>query len=291
MQDGYALKRAQLPDGAALHFIEMGHGHPVLLLHGGMGDCRSWAPQIRAFAGSFHVIAYSRRHSSPNRNLGREADHSIDLERNDLTEFVRLQRCGPAHLVGTSYGALVALAFALQRPEQVRSLVLAEPPLHRWACRTPVGARLYAEFMAGTWCPAAEDFTRGDDLRALQRLTDGIWGRSIFASLSAERRGVMLRNAGSMKVLTQSIDAFPDLPRPSVAALRIPTLLIQGELASEIHGCVIEELAMLMPHATRAVISNAGHGSPFENPHVFNDAVLGFLEEQDRMSRDGPPHR
>ncbi len=290
-QNDQVLKRVELHDGVALHFIENGRGQPVLLLHGGMGDCHAWASQMCVFAESFRVIAYSRRHSSPNRNRDTGAGHSVHVDADDLMAFELLLRFGPAHLVGTSYGALVALVFALEHPGKVLSLVLAEPPLHCWACRTPAGATLFDAFIVDTWRPAAEAFDNGDDRRALQLLTNGIWGEPVFESLSAERRAAMLRNAESMKALTRSADPFPDLVRAKVAALGIPTLLVRGGRASALHACVMDELADVMAHARTAVIDGAGHGSPCENSRGFNDAVLGFLAEQDRHWARSTPHR
>jgi pimeloyl-ACP methyl ester carboxylesterase len=272
--------RVQLCSGVDLHYVERGHGQPLLLLHGGMGDCGSWGAQISAFAKRYRVIAYSRRYSSPNSNPDPAAGHSAEIDADDLSAFVSLLQIGPAHVVATSYGALVALLHALRPPGQVLSLVLAEPPLHRWVCRTPAGASLYAAFMNDVWLPGAQAFMRGDDRRALQLLFDGMWGRPIFELLSPPRSQAALRNAGAMRALTQSLDPFPDIPRAAVARLAMPVLLLHGEQSSALHVCVIEELAAVLPRASRAVIARAGHGSPVENPQGFNDAVLRFLSAQ-----------
>ena len=62
---------------------------------------------------------------------------------------------------------------ATQHPEMVRSLVLAEPPVHGWARDDPEGAALYGEFMANIWEPAAAAFKAGDDEGAMKALVDG----------------------------------------------------------------------------------------------------------------------
>jgi pimeloyl-ACP methyl ester carboxylesterase len=274
--------RVQLPSGVELHFIEKGHGPPVILLHGGMGDCSSWAAQMDALAVNHRVIAYSRRHGHPNRNPAFSAAHGLDDDVADLLAFGEQVRIGPAHLVGTSYGALVALAFALAHPALALSLVLAEPPLHRWACRTPAGADLHDAFMRDVWQPAADAFDRSDVRQALQGLVDGMWGRAIFDRLPAGRREGVLRNAAAMRALTRSPDPFPDLPRSEVAQLAMPVLLLHGEHASDLHRCSIDELAHVMPTAARAEIAGAGHGSAHENRDGFNGAVLAFLVAQSR---------
>jgi pimeloyl-ACP methyl ester carboxylesterase len=139
--------RAARVNGVELHYIDTGTGThstaTLILLHGGMGDLATWAHQIRALAPRHRVVAYSRRHSHPNRNGDVECARFADRVSDDVNDLLALQdelRLGPAHLIGTSYGALLALAAALRAPARVASLVLAEPPLHRWACATASGA-------------------------------------------------------------------------------------------------------------------------------------------------------
>ena len=272
-----ALQRVGLPGGVELHFIESGQGPAVVLLHGGMGDCDSWSSQLQAFSTHHRTIAYSRRHSNPNRNQRMAGPHSLAADVADLRALLFRLRTGPAHLVGTSYGALVALAYALAYPLEVRSLVLAEPPLHRWACRTAAGAVHYAAFMDEVWRQAADAFDQGQATRAMQLLVDGMWGRAVFESLPPARRAAALRNAEAMAALTRAADPFPDLPQAAVARLSMPVLLVRGELASALHIQAIDELARVLPSAVQVMIGGAGHAAPLENPDEFNRAVRAFL--------------
>lgn len=267
---------AGLASGIELHHVECGSGSPMILLHGGMGDASSWAHQMTSLSRRHRVIAYSRRFSHPNRNARRGRVHSIGDDVEDLRALQEHLGTGPAHLVGTSYGALVALAFALAHVDRVHSLVLAEPPLHRWACRTPSGARLFEAFIERVWQPAALAFAHGLERHAMQLLTDGMWGRPTFESLPKDRVDAALRNAGAMKVLVRSPDPFPELARAAVMLLAMPVLLVQGERSSELHRRVMDELAAGLPHASRVEIASAGHGSPSENPGDFDAAVLEF---------------
>ena len=280
MQEPDVPVRAQLANGVELHYIERGRGKPLLLLHGGMGDCHSWAAQLEPFAQRFRVIAVSRRHSYPNRFPGPLAGHSVDIDVDDLLAFEGLVQASPAHVVATSYGALVALVYALRYPDKVLSLVLAEPPLHQWACRTLEGASLFAEFLKEVWLPAGQAFARGDDHNALRILVNGMWGRAVFDSLSPDRARAAFRNVRAMRGLTLAQEPFPKLPRAAVSQLTVPSLLICGEGSSALHICVIEELARVLPFTSRAVIGEASHASPVENPNAFNNAVLRFLTEQ-----------
>lgn len=276
--------RARIANGNELHFVESGRGPAVVFMHGGMGDCWSWGGQLEVFGRDHRAVAYSRRLHSPNGNAPAAFHPSLDEEAADLSGFLEALQSGPAHLVATSYGAMVALTFALRHPRQVRSLVLAEPPLHHWACATLRGTRLLRQFMGRCWMPARRAFDAGHDQGAVRLLTDGMWARPVYDGLPAARQESALRNAGAMKLLVGRGDSLPDLPRDAVAALTMPVLLLHGASTSELHRRGVDELAAVLPKARRTVIQSAGHASPAENPAAFNAAVLGFVGALDRGS-------
>ena len=263
--------------GVELHYTEQGKGEPLILLHGGQGDYRSWPRQIEAFASRYRVISYSRRYHYPNTNPPASTSHSALVDANDLAGFIAALKLGPVHLVGTSYGAFTALAFAIDHPEMVKSMVLAEPPVIQWAKRTERGAVLYKEFITTVHEPAGKAFAAGDSVGAMRILIDRFDGPEAFDSLPAERRRVVMENSGFFKAITASSDPFPDLSREKVAGLSMPVLLIRGANTEELDILVSDELARVIPNAERVIIPNAGHGSPRQNPASFNEAVLAFL--------------
>jgi pimeloyl-ACP methyl ester carboxylesterase len=260
-----------------LHYIEQGQGEPLILLHGGQGDYRSWGPQMKVLSPQFRVISYSRRYHYPNNNPLTANYHSAYTEADDLAALIRKLKLGRVHLVGTSIGAFTALVLAVKHPEMVRSLVLAEPPVHQWVKDSSVGAAAYKEFMTTIWEPATEAFKRGDDQGAMRILVDAFAGTGRFDSLPPEARAATMQNSRFFKANTLCSDPFPNLSKAKVAGLRIPVLIITGENTIKLHQLVNEELARLLPKAEQATIPNAGHGSPRENPQAFNEAVLRFF--------------
>jgi non-heme chloroperoxidase len=269
--------RKVIVNGVELHYVERGRGEPLILLHGGQSDYRSWAPQMDEFSRGFRVIAYSRRYNYPNDNPLTESYRSAYTDAEDLAAFIRHLKLGRVHLVGTSAGALAALVLATERPEMMRSLVLAEPPVHRWAKDDPQGEALYREFMTTIWEPAAVAFRSGDDGAAMRVLVDGFGGAGRFDRLTPEARAVATANSRFFKAATASPDPFPDLAKDKVRGLRAPILIVTGENTIRLHKFVNDELARLLPKAERVTIPGAGHGSARENPRAFNEAVLRFL--------------
>ena len=269
-------------NGVELNYIEVGFGgrETVVLLHGGMGDLESWTHQVRALADRHRVVTYSRRRSHPNRNRDIERDCFAEYVDDDIADLLALKRAlhaGRLHLVGTSYGALLALELALRAPREVASLVLAEPPLLRWACASETGGLLFDAFM-DVWGAAAAAFGAGLCGRALKLLTEAMWGHPVFDCWPSDRVAAVTRNAGAMHALTRAQHPFPEIDRLRVQALRTPTLLVQGALTSALHRLVMTELCRAMPDARRAEISLAGHASPSERPEYFSALVVAFLE-------------
>ncbi|MBA3357156.1 MAG: alpha/beta hydrolase [Pyrinomonadaceae bacterium] len=263
--------------GVELHYIEQGQDESLILLHGGQGDYRSWEPQMKVLFPQFRVISYSRRYNYPNNNPLTAKYQSAFTEADDLAALIRKLGLGPVHLIGTSIGAFTALVLAVKHPEMVRSLVLAEPPVHEWVRDSPKGAAAYEEFMTTIWEPATEAFKTGDNQVAMRILVDGFAGTGRFDKLSPESRAAVMQNSRFFKANTSSSDPFPNLSKVKVGRLRIPVLIITGENTIKIHKLVNEELARLLPKAEQVIIPKAGHGSPRENPEAFNEAMLKFL--------------
>src|SRR5437762_14031530 len=74
--------------GVELHYIEQGQGEPLILLHGGQGDYRSWEPQMKVLSQQYRVISYSRRYNYPNNNPLTAKYHSAYTEADDLAAFI-----------------------------------------------------------------------------------------------------------------------------------------------------------------------------------------------------------
>src|SRR3954468_6986551 len=109
----------------------LGGGPPILFIHGDIvGPSLTWRKQ-RELAERWTLVIPSRP------GFG----GSPPLERNDFEVeapmFAELLGDG-AHLVGHSYGAVIALLVVAQRPDAVRSLTVSEPGCLRLAAGTPV---------------------------------------------------------------------------------------------------------------------------------------------------------
>ena len=137
-----------------------------MFVHGALRDYRDSDSQTEPLAKHYRVIVYSRRYNFPNHNEI-QADHSAIVEAEDLAALLKELDIKQAHLIGHSYGAYTTLFLAIKHPELVRSLTLAEPPVHRWLPDLPGGRDAFEELM-DFWSRAGNSFRKGNPEEALR---------------------------------------------------------------------------------------------------------------------------
>lgn len=266
-------------NGAELHYIEQGRGEPLVFVHGGLGDFRTWGPQMAPFAAHFRAISYSRRAHYPNAWPARYSQCAMSVHAADLAALITRLADGPVHLVANSYGGYICLLLATQRPALVRTLALAEPPVHPLLRRLPEGAALFEAFMAAAWQPAGRAFAAGNLEEGVRRFLNGAIGPGAFDRLSPPVRAGMMLNARAMSVeaLTPFEVYMPDLPDAALRGITAPTLLLHGADSPVMYHRINTALAARLPHAEQAVIPAAAHVLHSHNPTAHNAAVLAFL--------------
>lgn len=266
-------------NSADLAYVERGQGVPLIFVHGSLNDYRSWLGQLEPFAEHFHAITYSRRYHWPNAEPAADATYPIAEQVADLAGLIEALELAPAHLVGSSFGAMTALTLAVERPALVRSLVLGEPPLLPWLERVPGGEAIEKQFVTTSFFPAGAAFARGDMEAGVRLFIDGVIGPGAYDRIPPEARQAMLDNAGAEAAETRTPPTayFPDLAPADVAQLEMPVLLVQGETSPPMFGLITDELARVLPKASRATIAAASHGMHARQPAAYNAAVLAFL--------------
>lgn len=274
------LARTVLRGGIEIHHAEAGSGVPLVFVHGGFGDWRSWAPQWLAFVTRYRCISYSRRYSTPNRNEASLGRHSVHAEADDLEALLDAWQATPAIVVGTSYGAYTALVLALRAPHKLRALAIAEPPVLPLADRVPGGRDARQAFERDVLMPAEHAFQRGEIEHAVRLLTLGINGTAPSAATSAEGLARRLENAQAMRMLLASREPFPALDETALRRLDLPVLLLAGARTEPIHDAVWRALCGALPQARHQRIPDCGHGAHRDSPAAFNEVVLSFLRHR-----------
>jgi pimeloyl-ACP methyl ester carboxylesterase len=115
---------------SSLHVAELGSGPRLILVHGDVtSGQQAWARQ-RPLAERWHLVVPDRPGAGRSASAGR-----VDFESEPMALAPLLN--GGAHVVGHSYGAVVALLLAAERPESVLSLTVIEPPAYAVATENP----------------------------------------------------------------------------------------------------------------------------------------------------------
>src|SRR5712692_3213994 len=109
-------------EGARLYYEVAGEGHPLLLIHAGIADSRMWDEQFSVFAQHYRVIRYDMRgYGKTEVPAGPVSNHG------DVANLLSHLHVEKAHILGISFGGLVALDFTLAYPEMVAALILVTP--------------------------------------------------------------------------------------------------------------------------------------------------------------------
>lgn len=263
----------------SLAYIEQGHGAPVIFVHGGgPTDLRTWGLQIGPFAEHFRVIAYSQRYHYPNAWVGDGSDiNSTSVHAGDLAALIVALQLGRVHLIGFSYGADIVLRLAVEHPELVRTLVVAEPALVSWLVTLPGGSELFAEY-TGTVIPAKRAVQNGDLELGLRLFIDAVLGSGLYDQLPTSAQDRLRDNVRLLSAEPTDIsEAVTDITRNDATTIQAPTLILTGDESPQMFLLVSQELALYLPNAEQVQISGASHLLHIMNPQAYNATVLAFL--------------
>ena len=111
-------------DGERLYCESVGEGDPLVLCHGVGGNHAVWYQQVPVFARTRRVVTWD--HRGFGRSTDSTGESAPDLSVRDLAAILDHLRVDRADLVGQSMGGWTALGYALEHPERVRSLTLAD---------------------------------------------------------------------------------------------------------------------------------------------------------------------
>ena len=229
-------------------------GAAAILVHGDVFDGEAtWARQ-RDLGARYRLLVPDRRGFGQSPDGGRE-----DFER-DAGDVAALLGAG-AHLVGHSYGGVVALLAAARRPEAVRSLAVVEPPAFALAREHPAVRALVADLtplVGADPAMAPEEF-----LRRFVQAVGGDPGR-----LPSPLPPPLVRHTRLLMTCRPPWEA--QIPLERLAPAGFPVLVVSGAHSPAFDAvCDVLERGLA---AERAVIAGAGHSVPLTGER-FNERL------------------
>ncbi len=246
-------------------------GPPVLLLPGWTGSKEDYLsvlePLATALPGS-RIIAVDLRGQYETPGDDDPAAYALEALGLDVVALARSVDAGPAHLVGHSFGGLVARSAILEYPRLFRSLTLL--------CSGPAGItgpqadllRLMAEAIA------VNDLA---DVFAAKRALEDERGRTPTSSAAVEeflRHRFCANHPTSLAQITRQLADAPDRVA-ELAACQVPTLVAYGADDDGWEVGVQREMAERLS-AVQTVIPGAGHSPAVEQPVATVQALTAF---------------
>lgn len=240
----------------------------VLFIHSGGFTSRQWR-RLAAQLGTDHeivnpdLLGYGAEPAWP---AGEPFHFHRDVER-----LVTMLAPEPTHLIGHSYGGLLAMQVALARPAQVRSIAVYEPVT--FGVLGPEDADVRA--VIDTLPPYRFDPAAADDAWLAGFVTwwqgPGAWDRLAPETKQAFREtGWKL----SQEVASLAVDTTD---RATYGTVTAPTLVLGGALTQPAELRVIERLAAALPNATLRVFPEMGHMGPITHGGEVNTAIAAFV--------------
>lgn len=258
-------------DGRPLSWREAGQGAPAVLLHCSLAHSGALSGLMAGLGDRLAMRAPDLPGHGGTGLDPRGPNHDQALE--DARRM--LPATGPAHLIGHSYGATVALRLALSDPARVASLTLIEPVQFSllaeddpaaFAAEMAAQAPFFDAAAAGDWPEAA-------------RLFLGRWGGAP-AGADPQRTALALAQipfvAAENLVLNDPEHAgvrARDLPR-----LTCPVLLVAGALSPPVAHRILDVIAARRPAARRLTLPAAGHMAPLTHPRPIAAAIAELVD-------------
>jgi pimeloyl-ACP methyl ester carboxylesterase len=236
-------------NGISLFYAEIGHGSPVIVLHGGLANSDYLGNQVRALA-RYHrvVVVDSRGHGRSTRD---QQPFGYDLMTDDVLALLDRLKIQKADIVGWSDGAIIGLDMAMRHPDRV--------------------GRVFA-FGANTQ-------TSG--------LKDGFDQNPVFAGYMKRARQEYARlspTSDQYDAFQNEIGKMwadqPNWTDAQLGSIKSPVLVVDGDRDEGIKREHTEYIAATIPGAGLLILPNVSHFAFLQDPVLFNAALLHFLGDQ-----------
>ena len=234
-------------NGVRIHYVTIGHGPPVVLLHGGLANANYWGNQVRALAPHHLVIAMdSRGHGRSTRDA---RPYGYGLMADDVVGLLDTLHVRRADIVGWSDGGILGLDLAIRHPDRV--------------------GKIFA-FAANTVTAGVQDDVDKNPTfaRYIARA-----GRE-YAHLSATPKDY----DGFVAQISKMWASEPNWTDAQLQSIKASVLVVDGDHDEAIKRPHTEYIAATIPGAGLLILPNASHFAFLQDPALFNAAMLQFLD-------------
>jgi proline iminopeptidase len=264
----------------------IGTGTPVILLHGGPGFTSVYLKSLEAIANGRKVVRYDQLGSGNSTKI-------TDTTMFNIPHFVAELEALRAHLgyekihvLGHSWGTILALEYYRAHPSRVASLIQASPALDipAWEAHArslvktlPDSSQRVIEVRE-----AEKNYEAADYQAAMMEFYSRyVWLRPIKADLDSmfagANMGIYIYMYGPSEFTTVGTLKRYD-GTPYLKAIEVPTLFLVGDV-DEANPATVKRHAEVTPGSEYAVIPDAAHMITWDNPAETNRLIREFLDK------------
>ena len=246
-------------DGYRVRYYEGGEGPPLVFVHGLGAESLNWVQAMLDLRGHFHVYAIDLLGHGDTEKP--DIAYSIEQQSEMLRQFLAIQNIKSADLVGVSMGGWVALKLAIEHPEVVNRLVVADA----------AGLKFQTNITVKNFLPSTpEEFAAFMDMLTPRQYHAPYPIRRDFMNQVAEHAWITRR-------IFDSFLTYQDVLDGKLQAVKTPVLMIWGKEEKLIPLSVGEQMKQQLPNSSLLVCTDSGHLAVYECWNKIEPEVATFL--------------
>lgn len=265
-----------------LFFRESGKGTPLIILHGLYGSSDNWMSIARELSKNYRVIVPDLRNHGASKH---SKEHSYQSMVNDIANLFEQANIEKAHIIGHSMGGKLAMAFAADYPEKIRSLIVADIAPINYLNKTEAQQRNFFHKYVLEALNSIK-LSKYESRKAIENdLSNYIRDKStrlfVLKNLHRTKQGFTWKiNIETLsKYLPQIIgDVNEDSLADRTPIIQYPVLFIKGSLSEYIDNDGIKITKKIYPESEIQTIEGASHWLHAEKPDEFLLLTKRFID-------------
>jgi len=263
-------------------------GTPVILLHGGPGYSSYYLKPLEALGSDRPVVRYDQLGGGKSDRISDTTLFTIDHFVHELDSLRVALGYDKVHLLGHSWGTILALEYYKAHPEHVVSLTLASAALDIPAWERNARRLVRTLSDSAQKAIAVREAEKKFDAADYQHALEEFYGRYVWRHPVEADLDSLLKTANediynymqgpSEFTITGTLKTYN--ATPFLKSVKVPTLFTVGEF-DEADPPTIRRHAAMTPGAKVQVIPGAAHMTTWDNPEVMLKIVRNFLASVD----------